>query len=127
MILLIIDDHESFLNAVAGMIRQMPGIESVYQAVGGRRGLELAAELKPSTVLVDFSMPEVDGLTVTRTLKASPNPPRVVVMSFHSGPEYHDMAIGAGADAFLPKTELHSGLAPLLQRFKEARDRRPGD
>ena len=122
MILLIIDDHESFLNAVAGMIRQMPGIENVYQAVGGRRGLEMAAELKPSTVLVDFSMPEVDGLAVTRTLKASPNPPRVVVMSFHTDPEYREMALKVGADAFLTKTDLHKQLVPLLMRLEKGAD-----
>ncbi len=117
MTLLIIDDHESFLNAAAGMIRQLAGIKSVHQAVGGRRGLELAAELKPDCVLVDFAMPEVDGIAVTRGLKAGPNPPKVVVMSFHADPEYRDMALAAGADAFIPKTELHTGLVPLLTRL----------
>lgn len=117
MYLLIIDDHESFLNAAAAMLKRLPGIQTVTQAVGGRRGLELAAELNPDCVLVDFAMPEVDGITVTRKLKAGTNPPKVVVMSFHSDPEYRDMALAAGADAFIPKTELHTGLVPLLTRL----------
>ena len=117
MHLLIIDDHESFLSAAAAMLKHAKGVGPVAQAVGGRRGLELAAELKPDCVLVDFAMPEVDGIAVTRKLKAGPNPPTVVVMSFHSDPEYRDMALAAGADAFIPKTELHSGLVPLLARL----------
>ena len=117
MRLLIIDDHESFLQAVASMLKHTTGVTVVAQAVGGKRGLEVAAELKPDCVLVDFAMPEVDGIAVTRRLKAGSNPPKVVVMSFHSDPEYRDLALTAGADAFIPKTELHTGLVPLLARL----------
>src|SRR5690242_16690663 len=101
MRLLIIDDHESFLNAVAAMLRHVADVQVTGQATDGRRGIELAAELKPDCVLVDFAMPEVDGLTVTRTLKSWPNPPKVVMMSFHTDPEYREMALKVGADAFL--------------------------
>ena len=81
MRLLIIDDHESFLQAVAAMLRHIAHIE------------------------------------VTRRLKAGPNPPKVVMMSVQTDPEYQAQALGAGADAFIPKTELHTGLAPLLTRM----------
>ncbi len=117
MRLLIIDDHESFLQAVAAMLRHIAHIEVTGLATGGRRGLELASELKPEVVLVDYNMPEIDGIEVTRRLKAGPNPPKVVMMSFQTDPEYQALALGAGADAFIPKTELHTGLAPLLTRM----------
>lgn len=118
MRLLIIDDHESFLNALAAMLEQA-GMKVSGRAAGGRAGLELAESLKPEIVVVDFAMPEVDGLTVTRRLKAGPNPPKVVMMSFHTDPEYRDMALKVGADAFLTKTDLHKQLVPLLTRLEQ--------
>lgn len=99
------------------MLGQVPSIEVVGKAKDGREGLKVAAEVRPDIVLVDFSMPELDGLAVTRQLKAWPTPPKVVVMSFHTGPEYRDMALATGADAFLTKTDLHKDLLPLLERF----------
>lgn len=117
MRLLIIDDHASFLDALAVMLGQAPAIEVVGKAKDGREGLRAAAELKPDMVLVDFSMPELDGLAVTRQLKAWAKPPKVVMMSFHTGPEYRDMALAMGADAFLTKTDLHKDLLPLLARL----------
>jgi len=117
MRLLIIDDHASFLDALANMLEQVPGIDVVGCAKDGRQGLLAATELKPDTVLVDFSMPELDGVSVTRELKAWPNPPTVVMMSLHADPEYRDMALAAGVDAFLTKTDLHDELIPLLTRL----------
>ena len=122
MRLLIIDDHPAFRQALFKMLEQVVGIEIVGQAGDGREGLKLAAELKPDTVVVDFSMPELDGPGVTRQLKAWPKPPRVRMMSFHAEPEYRDRALAVGADAFITKADLHKDLMPLLQRFIGAKD-----
>ena len=117
MRLIIVDDHEAFRQALARMLEQVSDIDIVGQAGDGREGLKLAADLKPDTVVVDFSMPELDGLAVTRQLKAWPKPPRVVMMSFHAEPEYREMALAMGADAFITKAEIHRELLPLLERF----------
>jgi len=117
MRVLLIDDHASFLDALAVMLGQASAIDVVGKSKDGREGLKAAAELTPDVVLVDFSMPELDGLAVTRQLKAWAKPPKVVMMSFHTGPEYRDMALAMGADAFLTKTDLHKELLPLLTRL----------
>lgn len=122
MRLIIIDDHSALLETLINMLGQAPGIEVVGSAHDGREGLNVAAELKPDLVLVDFSMPGLDGLAVTRQLKAWPKPPRVVMMSFHKEPEYRDMALAVGADAFLTKGDLHMQLVPLLQRLGQGAD-----
>lgn len=119
MRVLLIDDHESFLNALGAMLKQARGIEVVGCANGGIEGLELAAVFHPDLVVVDFAMPDMDGVSVTQKLKAGANPPKVVMMSFHAEPEYRDMAIHAGADAFITKTDLHKELVPLLERFDD--------
>jgi DNA-binding NarL/FixJ family response regulator len=117
MRLIIIDDHTPFREALARMLEQVTDIDIVGQAGDGKEGLKVAAELKPDTVLVDFSMPVLDGLAVTRQLKAWPKPPRVVMMSFHAEPEYREMALATGADIFITKADLHKDLVPVLEGF----------
>ena len=115
MRVIIVDDHPSFLTAVAAMLVLIPDIQIVGRAAGGREALALAAEMKPDLVLVDFSMPDMTGAAVAKSLKASVNPPKVVVMSFNADPECRDIALQAGADAFVSKTGVHKELVPLLR------------
>ena len=114
---ILVDDYPPLLAALATLLRTYEGIEIVGRANSGSDGLKLAAEHDPDLVLVDFSMPDMDGVSVTRKLKSRPNPPKVVVMSFHAEPEYRDMALHAGADAYLVKTDLYHELMPLLERI----------
>lgn len=114
---ILVDDYPPLLAALATLLRTYDGVEIVGRAHSGSDGLKLAAEHDPDLVLVDFSMPDMDGVTVTRKLKSGPNPPKVVVMSFHAEPEYRDMAMHAGADAYLVKTDLYHELMPLLERI----------
>lgn len=113
----LVDDYPPLLAALASLLRTYSRIEIVGRANNGKDGLKLAEEQQPDLVLVDFSMPDIDGVAVTRRLKAGPKPPKVVVMSFHAEPEYRDMAMHAGADAYLVKTELYHELVPLLERI----------
>ena len=114
---ILVDDYPPLLAALATLLRTYEGVEIVGRANTGSDGLKLAAEHGPDLVLVDFSMPDMDGVSVTRKLKSSPKPPKVVVMSFHAEPEYRDMAMHAGADAYLVKTDLYHELMPLLERI----------
>jgi DNA-binding NarL/FixJ family response regulator len=103
----LVDDYPALLAALATLLRGRGDIEIVGRANSGKDGLKLAEQEQPDLVLVDFSMPDMDGVEVTRRLKAGPTPPKVVVMSFHAEPEYREMAMHAGADAYLVKTELY--------------------
>lgn len=113
----LVDDYPPLLAALATLLRSRGDIEIVGRASNGSDGLKLVEEQQPDLVLVDFSMPDIDGVAVTRRLKAGAKPPKVVVMSFHAEPEYREMAMHAGADAYLVKTELYHELAPLLRRI----------
>lgn len=114
---ILVDDYPPLLAALATLLRTYGRVEIVGRAHCGRDGLKLAEEQQPDLVLVDFSMPDMDGVAVTRQLKAGARPPKVVVMSFHAEPEYRDMAMHAGADAYLVKSDLYHDLMPLLDRI----------
>jgi len=113
----LVDDYPPLLAALATLLRTHKGVEIVGRANNGNEGLKLAESERPDLVLVDFSMPDIDGVAVTRKLKAGATPPKVVVMSFHAEAEYRDMAMHAGADAYLVKTDIYHELIPLLERI----------
>ena len=115
---LVVDDHPPFLMALTALLGGRSGVEVVGQAHNGADALTLAERERPDLVLVDFSMPGMTGAEVARKLKAEPWAPKVVVMSFHADTEYRDLALRAGADAYLVKTDMHRELLPLLQRLQ---------
>ncbi len=65
--------------------------------------LQEVARVAPDLALVDLSMPDVNGLEVTRQLKRMPNAPRVIVLTMHDLPQYRAAARSAGADGFVSK------------------------
>jgi DNA-binding NarL/FixJ family response regulator len=116
MRVLLIDDYQPFLSALYNFLCKEPNIQVVGQALNGNEGLKLAAELNPDLVLVDFSMYGTNGIDVTRKLKASKNPPRVIMVSLHTAQEYRDKALQAGADDYVVKTDIFKHLMPLIMR-----------
>jgi len=74
--ILIADDHESVLRRVRGMIESHPGWEICGDAVTGRQTVAQAVALKPDVVVLDFAMPQMDGLKAAAAIKTLlPNVP----------------------------------------------------
>ena len=102
MVLIVEDDEDS--RFVYGMILEDHGFE-VVTATSGDEGLRIARERLPSAVLMDVSIPGLDGWTVTERLKADPATSRipVIVITAHAFPEDLDRASRVGCDGFLTK------------------------
>jgi two-component system response regulator NreC len=94
-----------------------PRIEIVGRAYSGRGALEQVPVLKPDLVLMDLTMPEMNGLEATRALKAQPDGPRVIILTLHDNPEYRAAAEAVRADGFVTKTELDLQLLPMINRL----------
>lgn len=67
--ILIADDHESVLRRVRGMVESHPGWKVCGDAVTGRQTIAQAAELKPDLVILDFAMPQMDGLKAASAIR----------------------------------------------------------
>jgi len=72
-------------------------------------------ELRPDLLLLDLSLPELNGLGVLSRLQGQPDAPRVVILSMHSGPEYVARALNAGAAGYLLKESAFEELALALE------------
>jgi two-component system, NarL family, response regulator LiaR len=114
--LLIVDDHKLVRWGVRTFLATQPEIQVVGEAAGGEEALRLVAELVPDVALVDLIMPGMDGIEVTRQIKAiSPRTQVIVLTSYHED-EHIFPAIRAGALSYLLKDVGTEELADAIRK-----------
>jgi DNA-binding NarL/FixJ family response regulator len=113
--LLIADDNDLFVNALEGLLERESSIRVVARAANGEAAAQLADELGPDVVLMDLSMPNVDGFEATaRILEASPGT-AVVVLTGSDDPVDRERARRAGAVGYVTKDRI---LAELIETIR---------
>jgi len=101
--ILIADDHALLRDGLKALVNDQPDMEVVGEADNGRIALEQARKLQPDIVLMDISMPELNGAQATRQLKRiSPNV-KVLALTAHEDNSYFRHMLEAGASGFLLK------------------------
>jgi len=102
---LIVDDHRTFGEALRAALTQEKDLEIVDVVTDGPAAVQAAAEHHPDVVLMDVSMPGVDGIEATRRIKEAEPDARVVMMTGHENELLLGKAVQAGASGYLGKTE----------------------
>jgi two-component system NarL family response regulator len=102
---LIVDDHELFTHALTSTLDQDERFQVVGTASTGRDAVRAAKNAAVDVVLMDMSMPKLDGLAATRRLLALEPAPRVIVLSGHTDKLSQTAALESGASVFLSKSE----------------------
>ncbi len=121
------DDHRVVRLGLEALVKTFDDVELVGAADGGAAAIALCREKKPDVMLLDLSMPDVDGVMVARTLRDEGVPTRIVIFTSFSDREGIVRALDAGAIGYLLKDaetpELHAairaaarGEAPLTPR-----------
>ena len=118
---LLVEDQEDN-RVLARKLLERAGFQ-VTEAVNGREALEQAAALKPDLILLDISLPEVDGHTVARTLRATPALKHllVVALTAHAMAGDQAKALEAGCDEFMTKPIDVPSFIPTIRRLLERR------
>src|SRR5215212_8788982 len=112
--ILIVDDHPLTRDALAGLLSQN-GFDAVGQAGSGDEAIGSAGELAPDLILLDLSMPDMDGLTALPKIRSAAPGAEVVVLTASEDEESLLGAIRAGAAGYLLKSEPPERIVAFLR------------
>ncbi len=112
---LLVDDHAIMRDGISALFDLQDDIEIVGEASEGKEAIEKAQELVPDVVVMDISMPEMDGLEATRRIKRKNPATKILVLTQHDNREYILSTIKSGSDGYLPKRALGSELIAAIR------------
>jgi DNA-binding NarL/FixJ family response regulator len=110
---LVVDDHPMVRTSLSEVLADEEGVTVVGECEDGSQVLEAVARLRPDVVLMDDSMPVMNGLATTEALRAAQLDPRVVVLT--AGHAARHTVAAAGADALLTKNARADELLGCLR------------
>jgi DNA-binding NarL/FixJ family response regulator len=117
--ILLADDHEMVRRGLRSAIEDEPGWSVCGEAATGRQAVELARQLKPDVVVMDFSMPELNGLEATRQIHAALPRTEVLILTMHESEELVRGMLAAGARGIILKSDAGHALVSALRAFVE--------
>jgi two-component system nitrate/nitrite response regulator NarL len=117
--LLVVDDHALFRKGVVSLFGETQGFEVVGEAANGQEALEKARELMPDIILMDLSMPVMDGLAATRRIMEEIPYVRIVILTIQEEDQSLFEAIKSGAQGYLLKKIEPQVLFETLRRVAE--------
>jgi len=119
--ILIADDHELFRRGVAAELTQVPGWVVSGEATNGRDAVALAAQIKPDVVVLDLTMPELNGLETARQIIAADPGARILILTAHESEQLVREVLSAGAQGYVLKSDAGRTLVAALQALLEGR------
>jgi DNA-binding NarL/FixJ family response regulator len=103
--ILIVDDHDVVRSGLRHMLEAQPGWTVCGEATTGRDAVERAKDLVPDIVILDYSMPDLNGLEATRQIKKSVPSAEILIFTMHESDQLIRDVLGAGARGFLLKSD----------------------
>lgn len=145
--LVLVDDHDVVRSGIRALLDAQADMVVVGEASNGREALELVVDTEPDVVLMDITMPEMNGMEATRQMKLCCGEAAVLALTIHEGREYFFEMLSAGASGYVPKSAaaeelmiairavargevyLHSSVAQLLlqDHLRRSPDAEPVD
>jgi len=117
MRVLVVDDHEVVRRGVISLLRAVPGCVVCGEASHGKEAIDKAIDLRPDIVVMDVSMPTLNGLEATRVIRNLLPSCEILILSQHDSPEMARQAFRAGARGFVIKSSVAQNLADALYKI----------
>jgi two-component system response regulator NreC len=111
---LIVDDHAFIRRGVQTILHAFPEWEFCGEAENGKDAIRLADELKPEVIIMDVSMPGLNGIEATRAIRKTQPGVKIVLLTLHESSELLRSAFRAGARGYLLKTDAEQELVRAL-------------
>jgi len=109
---LLVEDNMPFLEMESRFLGLQPDLTIVGRVTSAEIAISKVDDLHPDLVLMDLTLPGMNGLQATLHIKKQPNPPRIIILTLHDQHAYRDMSKMVGADGFITKDKFGE---PLIQ------------
>jgi two-component system, NarL family, response regulator NreC len=116
---LLVDDHAMFREGVRSLLEGEPDIEVVGEVEDGRAAVETSLTLRPDVVLMDITMPDLDGIEATRQIRSRDDTIKVLILTMHDNEDVFFRSISAGASGYVLK---RSGGGELMSAIRSTHE-----
>jgi DNA-binding NarL/FixJ family response regulator len=117
--ILIADDHELLRRGLVAELSEVPGWVVIAEVANGRAAVAGAAELKPDLVVLDLSMPELNGLEAARLILSADPSTRILILTAHESEQLVREVLSVGARGYVLKSDAGRILVVALQALLE--------
>lgn len=119
--ILVVDDHPVVRHGLRTLLGIRPEWEVIDEAQDGIEALDKATSLKPDVIVLDVSMPRMDGLEACRRIRKAVPQSEILIVTQHDSPQMMREAIGAGAKGFVVKSNVARDLPAAVEAVSQHR------
>ena len=116
---LICDDHTIVREGLRSLIEREDDLSVIAEAANGRQAVDMTLQLKPDLVVMDISMPVINGITATRMIKEQNPQQKVLALSMETDRRFVVEVLKSGASGYLLKDAAFSELADAIRQVEE--------
>jgi len=109
------DDHAILREGIKSLLAKRDNIEIVAEATNGREAMNRVAQFRPDVVVLDISMPLMDGLEATRQIKKESPDTKILILTMHEDEEYFFQLLRAGASGYVTKRSAGRELISAIE------------
>jgi DNA-binding NarL/FixJ family response regulator len=116
--ILLVDDFEPWRVLLRSLLQSRPELKVVGEAIDGLDAVEKARELQPDVIIMDISMPRMNGIEAAERIRAIAPQSRILFVTVEASEDFEEAAVAVGAKGFIPKVEVETKLLPALDALR---------
>lgn len=116
--ILIVDDHEIVREGLRALLDRESDFDVIGEGTNGHDAVRLACELQPDVIVMDISMPDLNGVEASHRIKAQAPQAKIVALSMHTGRHFINKMFYAGVSAYVVKSGAFDDLATAIRRSR---------
>jgi two-component system response regulator NreC len=113
--ILLADDHKVLRSGLRALLNIEPDLQVVGEASNGLEAVRLAETLRPDVIVMDISMPEMDGLKAAEEIQSAGLPAKIVILTVHADEDYLFQTLKAGASGYVHKSSADRELIDAIR------------
>lgn len=117
MKVLIVDDHEEYLQMICEYLRRINGYKQIKISRRGDDGFDTAESFCPEIIILDMTLPDMNGIELARELRKTIPEVGIIMVTGHDPSGHRTAALAAGVDEFIPKMDIFSELIPAIDKL----------